>query len=85
MLNFLFFTNLVADFFKWCLFNKNSRKSTENGFEHRDISETNNRIKLLIFADKSYFLISQPVPKQLILVTIEFFVTFSWSSLNNVN
>ena len=49
-----------------CLFNKNSRKSTENFCEKWDITETNNWIKLLIFGDRSSFLFSQPVPKQLI-------------------
>ena len=61
------FLNLFADFFKFfkCrLFNKNSRKSPENGGQW-DITETNNWIRLLFFDDKSLFLFSKPVPKQL--------------------
>jgi len=61
--------NLFADFFiffKCLLVIKNSRKSTENGFEHWAITETNNWIRLLIFDDKSWFLFSQPVPKELV-------------------
>ena len=43
LLNFLFFMNLFAEFYKFfkCrLFNKNSRKSTENVCEQGDITET---------------------------------------------
>jgi len=64
-LNFIFFMNLFADFFKFfkCrLFNKNSWKSAENVFEHWDTTETNNWIRLLIFNDNSKFLFSKPVP-----------------------
>jgi len=39
-LNFLFFMNLFADFFKCQLYNKTSRKSTENVCEQWDITET---------------------------------------------
>ena len=39
--------------FKCRYFIKNSRKSTENGFENWDIIETNNWIRLLSFDDKS--------------------------------
>ena len=67
---FLSFMNLFADFFKFfkCrLFIKNSRKSTENGYEHWDITGTNKWIRLLFFDDKSWLLFSQPVYKQLII------------------
>ena len=53
---FSFFTNLFAEFYKFfkCrLFNKNSRKSTENVCEEWEITETNNWIWLLKFDDKS--------------------------------
>ena len=59
ILNFLFLTNLFADFYKFfkChLFNKNSRNSTENVCEQREIIETNNRIRLHIFDVNFYFL-----------------------------
>ena len=63
-----YFLNLFADlfkFFKCRLFNKNSRKSIENVCLQWDITETNNWIRLLFFDDKSLFLFSKPVPKQL--------------------
>ena len=44
-LNFLFLTNLFADFdkiFKCRLFNKNARKSTENVCEQWEIAESTN-------------------------------------------
>ena len=69
ILNFLFFSNLFADIFKFVkchLFNKNSRKATENVCEQWEITESNNWIRLLIFDDKSWFLFYQPFPKQLI-------------------
>ena len=55
ILNFMFFKNLFSDFFKlykFRLFNKNSRKSTNNVCEQWDITETKNSIKLHIFDDK---------------------------------
>ena len=56
IMNFLFFINLFADFFKFfkChLFNNIFKKSTENVCEQWDITETNNLIRLIIFDDKS--------------------------------
>ena len=61
--------NSIADFFKFfkCrLFNKYFRKPTENVYEHWDITETNNWIRLLILDDMSLLFFSQPVPKHLI-------------------
>ena len=58
-LNFLFFTNLFADFyefFKCCLQSKisiNSKRSLENVCEQCEIAETNYWIILLVFDDKS--------------------------------
>ena len=56
ILIFFFFVDLFADifkFFKCRLFIKHSRKSTENGYEHWEITETNNWIRLLDFDDNS--------------------------------
>ena len=47
------FVKKIFKLFKFRYFIKNSRKSTENGFENWDIIETNNWIRLLSFDDKS--------------------------------
>jgi len=60
------FVRRFLKFFKCRLFNKNSRKSTENVCEQWEIAETNNWIRLLIFDDKRWFLFSQHVPEQLV-------------------
>ena len=55
-LEYLFFMNLFAGFFKFfkCrLFNKNPRISTEYVCDQWDITETNNGIRILIFDDNS--------------------------------
>ena len=53
-------------FFKCRLYIKDSRKSTANGLEYWDITETNNWIRLLNFDEKTQFLFSQKDPEQLI-------------------